>query len=63
MQFEAGQNSNFHIIEQQGGSLPIPGLEWIYPRTRRLTLRGGTVEDSCEWAITIREAMADATPR
>lgn len=60
MQFEAGQDSKFHIIEQQGGSLPIPGLEWLYPRSRRLTLRGGTVEDSCDWAIALREAMASA---
>ncbi len=66
-QFEAGQNSKFHIIEELGGSIPIPGLEWICPRSRRLTLRGATVEDSCEWAIAIREAMAassraDQTP-
>lgn len=46
----------------------LPALEWLYaaigrPRSRRLTLRGRDVDDSCEWAIAIRELMAAASDR
>ena len=62
----AGSDATFHIVEQQGSSAALlPALEWIYeavghPRSRRLTLRGTCVDDSCEWAIAIRELMAAA---
>lgn len=62
----AGSDATFHIVEQQGASTALlPALEWIYeavgrPRGRRITLRGNCVEDSCDWAIAIRELMAAA---
>ena len=65
-QFVAGSDATFHIVEQQVASAALlPALEWIYeavgrPRSRRVTLRGRCVDDSCEWAIAIREVMAAA---
>lgn len=68
-QFAAGSDSTFHIIEKHAPTtVMLPALEWLYaaigrPRSRRLTLRGRDVDDSCEWAIAIRELMAAASDR
>lgn len=63
-QFDGGTDSTFQIVEKTTPMLHA--LEWLYaavgrPRSRCLTMRSLDVNDSCEWAIAIRELMATAS--
>ena len=39
----------------------VPGFGWLYAHTRKVRLRGPTVDDACEWAIALREAIQEAS--
>ncbi|KAG2450052.1 hypothetical protein HYH02_000156 [Chlamydomonas schloesseri] len=53
--FEAGKAPRFNIIETAKGGGWLGGI-----RGRRLSFQAASVEDCCEWAIAIREAIAVA---
>ena len=36
----------------------VPGLSWLSGHSRKITFRATNVEDACEWAIALREAIA-----
>ena len=36
----------------------VPGLSWLAGHSRKVTFRAANVEDACEWAIALREAIA-----
>ncbi|KAG2442831.1 hypothetical protein HXX76_002910 [Chlamydomonas incerta] len=53
--FEAGKAPRFNIIETAKGGGWLGGI-----RGRRLSFQAASVEECCEWAIAIREAIAVA---
>ncbi|MEW5309558.1 MAG: hypothetical protein WDW38_001439 [Sanguina aurantia] len=53
-QFEQGEASHFSITEVRSGG-------WLVgSKSRKLTFQASSVEECCEWAIAIREAIAVA---
>jgi len=36
----------------------VPGLSWLAGHSRKVTFRATNVDDACEWAIALREAIA-----
>ena len=46
--FETGEAPEFNLVEM------APGM---FGRSRRLIFRASTVEECCEWAIGLREAI------
>ncbi|GFR41214.1 hypothetical protein Agub_g1886 [Astrephomene gubernaculifera] len=53
--FEAGKAPRFNILETCKGSGWLSGI-----RGRRVTFQAASVEECCEWAIAIREAISVA---
>ena len=54
-QFEAGEAPTFNLVENNTGRL------WFFSNwLRTIAFKAPTVEDSCEWAIALREAIATA---
>ncbi|PNH12073.1 hypothetical protein TSOC_000998, partial [Tetrabaena socialis] len=53
--FEVGKAPRFNILETPRGSGWLGGI-----RGRRVTFQAASVEECCEWAIAIREAIAVA---
>jgi hypothetical protein len=49
-QFEAGTPPLFNIVE-------VSTKGWIIATTRKFTFQATSVEDCCEWAIAVREAI------
>lgn len=47
-QFETGEAPEFNLVEMGPG---------MFGRSRRLIFRASTVEECCEWAIGLREAI------
>ncbi len=47
-QFETGEAPEFNLVEM------APGM---FSRSRRLIFRASNVEECCEWAISLREAI------
>ncbi|WIA39345.1 hypothetical protein OEZ86_005457 [Tetradesmus obliquus] len=53
--FEAGAAPVFHLVEAGSGG-------WLVGRgSRKITLQASSVEECCEWAIALREAIALAS--
>lgn len=48
-QFEAGEAPKFHIIETSAG---------FFAKAKRQLFEAPSVEECCEWAIAIRESIA-----
>ncbi|KAG2499380.1 hypothetical protein HYH03_002955 [Edaphochlamys debaryana] len=53
--FEAGKAPRFNILESAKGAGWLGGI-----RGRRVTFQAASVEECCDWAIAIREAIAVA---
>jgi hypothetical protein len=53
-QFEAGEAPVFNLFEAGAGAVP----SWLGGRGRKVTFKAPTVEECCEWAIALREAIA-----
>ncbi len=63
MQFEAGQAPRFHLVHDTLASSWAALLPGMAARAPKLSFQALTVEDCCEWAIAIREAIAVASGR
>lgn len=48
-QFETGEAPEFNLVETSAG---------MFGRTRRMIFKAFSVEECCEWAIVLREAIA-----
>jgi len=56
-QFEQGEAPIFNIMESGGGG-------WLNMKgNRKATFKAASVEECCEWAIALREAIAGAASR
>ncbi len=54
-QFEAGEAPTFNLVENNTGRL------WFFSNwVRTIAFKASTVEECCEWAIALREAIATA---
>ncbi|KIZ03239.1 hypothetical protein MNEG_4722 [Monoraphidium neglectum] len=53
-QFEQGKAPVFNLVELSGGAVS----SWLGGRSRKATFQAPTVEECCEWAIALREAIA-----
>ncbi|DBB05544.1 TPA: hypothetical protein ACH3X1_012493 [Trebouxia sp. C0004] len=54
-QFEAGEAPTFNLVENNTGRL------WFFSKwVRTIAFKAFTVEECCEWAIALREAIATA---
>ncbi len=51
--FEAGAAPVFHLLEAGSGGWGLVGRG-----SRKVTLQAASVEECCEWAIALREAIA-----
>lgn len=51
--FEAGAAPAFHLVEAGSGGWGLVGRG-----SRKITLQAASVEECCEWAIALREAIA-----
>ena len=57
-QFQAGEAPILNLIESSNHALNLFGH-----KTRIISLKANSIEDCCEWAIGLREAIAKATGR
>lgn len=55
-QFEQGKAPIFNLVESGAGG-------WLVRGNRKCTFKASSVEECCEWAIALREAIASATNR
>lgn len=54
-QFEAGEAPTFNLVENNTGRL------WFFSNwVRTIAFKASSVEECCEWAIALREAIATA---
>ena len=54
-QFEAGEAPTFNLVENNTGRI------WFFSNwLRTVAFKAPSVEDCCEWAIALREAIANA---
>lgn len=56
-QFEEGEAPEFKLLE---GGVPAFG-KWLGFKGRRFMFRASSVEECCDWAIALREAIAVAS--
>lgn len=55
-QFEEGDAPAFNLVEKTGA--PIATSLAVLGKQRRLAFKASGVEECCEWAIALREAIA-----